>query len=1259
MGDKIDRDTDGGRVGASERPRSEPADAPAATDIHSPADFGSALTSARLRSGLSVREAATLSGLSPSTAGDYFTGRHLPPRNRPEVLAALLLTLGVEADAQSPWHEGLIRARAGRRPARRTATRSPYHGLTAFDAGSADLFYGRTDLTTDLLARVDALSGSDDSRPGAAAVVGPSGAGKTSLLQAGLCAGVQDLAGWNVQTITPGPDPLTQLSTALAAAGAEGRRLLVIDQCEELWTLSSDQAMRTQFLSRAFDWSRARGAVLVIGLRADFTGAATTHPQLLDALRGELVLVGPMSRAEMISIIIGPAEQVGLQVDMALAELIVDEAVSGSGSTGAAGMLPPISHTLATMWRHSDRRVLTLADYRASGGVIGAIRHTADAALTELAPQDVGTCRRLLLSLIVVDDAGHATSRAAPIEDLEGDDPGTRRVLAHLLDRRLLVSNGRTVRFSHESVIDAWPQLQDWIAADRADLVVARDVSTAARSWDRSGQDPDLLLRGSALAAATDWSRRHAKESGSIVSAFVDASSARAEQDRAQRDRVLRRTRLMLATVSVLALIAAAAGGLAIRSRSDATTQRDSAVSAGLALQSRLLRARDQPFGDQVAAAASRVANDTDSRSAVMDAATDPILTRLAVHPGYRVLATSPRRGLIAIAGDGDQLWVYQQRGAAATLLRTITMPATTGGPTTFVLAFDPSGTRLAVGGGAGRVLLYDVSDPRSTRLLGTPLSAPGTTYALLFSPDGRQLMASSQSAGVRRWSLDTASATPLPSVPAPGTIDSLASIPGRPWIAVGSESGSVSVWDVGSTSRLLGRVQVGQQKIYSLSAQSSAELIVGSDDGSVDRVAIKADGSPGSASSVGMLQGPVNQVLALHGDVFGASSDGSVTRYLPGGGRQTADISSPVTTVAPLDDDHVVFATIAGGMGEWTLAGPEFSLTPSSVVANLSTSANGRVLYTPATTGGVLWSMAAPGRVGRALATLIPPTADGEPSGNGALSADVTTAWIGTYTGHVIGWDVSDPRHARKIFDGPVASATIESIVISTDGHHVFVADDDHLVHRVDDVDGRWSAGPAYRGARNYVLGVAVSPRGDLVVGTTADGTTLIWSFDGHLLTTIPGTGYMYSTAFTTDGRRLAVGSGTGVVRVYAVDRPSAPRLEQTLTGPTNATLGLAFSTTGALAAGSSDSTVWIWHRVGARYERFAILNPGQRIFAVVWSADGRELFAGGKEGGRVWPASPTDATDRICSQRGIGVTATEWSMDLPTSPYRNPCPS
>src|SRR5271170_6549339 len=159
---------------------------PVADDVPDPdriatqQDFGRELTAIRTRAGLTVRQVARAAGLPASTAGDYFSGRHLPGDGRPEQLLGILRACGeTDPAVLARWVSAAQRARRppGRRPG---GADTPYRGLARFEREDSRWFFGREDVT-DLLATMP-----DDGAQLPLALVGPSGAGKSSLLRAGL-----------------------------------------------------------------------------------------------------------------------------------------------------------------------------------------------------------------------------------------------------------------------------------------------------------------------------------------------------------------------------------------------------------------------------------------------------------------------------------------------------------------------------------------------------------------------------------------------------------------------------------------------------------------------------------------------------------------------------------------------------------------------------------------------------------------------------------------------------------------------------------------------------------------------------------------------------------------------------------------------------------------------------------------------------------------------------------------------------------------
>ncbi|MBK3638944.1 hypothetical protein JHN52_40190, partial [Streptomyces sp. MBT97] len=158
----------------------------------------------------------------------------------------------------------------------------------------------------------------------------------------------------------------------------------------------------------------------------------------------------------------GPARAVGLELEPGLAELIIRE-VTADGPRGAhAGVLPLLSHALLATWQRRKAGRLTLAGYRAAGGIQGAVAATAERAWSALDPAARTAARLLLLRLVRLGEDTQATRRRGTRRQLaeESADPGkTEESLEALVRARLVTLDAETVEITHEALLHAWPRL--------------------------------------------------------------------------------------------------------------------------------------------------------------------------------------------------------------------------------------------------------------------------------------------------------------------------------------------------------------------------------------------------------------------------------------------------------------------------------------------------------------------------------------------------------------------------------------------------------------------------------------------------------------------------------------------------------------------------------------------------------------------------------------------------------------------------------
>ena len=442
----------------------------------------------------------------------------------------------------------------------------PYRGLLSYGAENADTFFGRDDDVEACLRRLR------DSR--VLAVVGPSGVGKSSLVQAGLVASLER-GGAAVLVTTPGAHPLD----SLVGLRPRGRHALVVDQAEEAVTVAADLAERERYFAALAEHVGAGGG-LVLSLRADHLGDLALYPDIARILEEGLYLLGPMSEPALRSAIEGPARRAGLRLESGLVDLLVREV------EGEPAALPLLSHVLRETWEHREGPTLTVAGYRATGGIRDAVAKSAETLYDSLDHARRQRLRSLLLRLVIATEDGEPV-RTRVLRDKLAGDAAHRQLVEQLVDARLVSIDGDTVQIAHEALVRAWPRLRDWLDDDVDGQRLLRHLAGAADAWEAMGHPDSELYRGARLSRVLRWRDGGSPDLNETESEFLAASTAlseielRAAESRFARERsVNRRLRGALAGVGLLLVVALIAGVLAVRTANDADRARGRAEDA-------------------------------------------------------------------------------------------------------------------------------------------------------------------------------------------------------------------------------------------------------------------------------------------------------------------------------------------------------------------------------------------------------------------------------------------------------------------------------------------------------------------------------------------------------------------------------------------------------------------------------------------------------------------------------------------------------
>jgi class 3 adenylate cyclase/WD40 repeat protein len=475
----------------------------------------------------------------------------------------------------------------------------PYKGLEHFDASDAARYHGRRELVAEILERLGTHR--------FVGLVGASGSGKSSLLRAGV---LPTIAGATVVR-TPGERPLESLDDARRALG-DAPGVLAFDQLEECFTLCGDATERMAFLDALTEPGRHR---VVVAVRGDFYAHFAVHPAAARALERGTVLVGPMTQAELEDVVERPALDAGLTLQGGLVDLVVTDVLDEPGG------LPLLSHAMRETWRRHRGGVLTIADYRSTGGARGAIARSADLAFTsELDGSEQAIARAMFIRLTELGDGTADTRRRVGLEEMSavGDDPrAAAHVLAVLTAARLVIADEHAVEVAHEALIREWPRLRAWLDEDRDSLRVQAHLTQAARDWEAAGRSAEDLYAGARLEVVSERAERGSIQPTAAERAFLDVSRAQQSAGERRDRRNRRRLRRLLAATVVGLVLAIVAGAVALTQRGEAQQQAGEAKrQAGEAKRQAAAADRESAEAKRQAAAADRESAEAERQAA-------------------------------------------------------------------------------------------------------------------------------------------------------------------------------------------------------------------------------------------------------------------------------------------------------------------------------------------------------------------------------------------------------------------------------------------------------------------------------------------------------------------------------------------------------------------------------------------------------------------------------------------------------------------
>jgi DNA-binding winged helix-turn-helix (wHTH) protein/tetratricopeptide (TPR) repeat protein len=425
---------------------------------------------------------------------------------------------------------------------------SPFLGLSAYNPTDTHLFFGRNQAITTLLKNV-----SNQVKCGRAfcLILGPSGTGKSSLVNAGILPKLLDERGYNgirvmsytqldfadvaqnrlyldlasamldwdindipvftglsAQTLAQQlehdiDNVISCLKNTIAntqTAAKTPQLFLFIDRLEVLLSsplFSNDT--RSHFLSVIERLATSKAVIVFSACRNDFYPLVVEQPSLMvGKAHGAHYDLTPPNRHELQQIIRLPALTANLtfshdpQTQTPLDEILCADTANNPDA------LPMLQYTLQELYlQRSNNNELLHSVYEKLGGIEGAIGKKAEEVFIGLSKAQQQQLKSVLSQLVTLNPDGKTiTSRAARLQALTNT--SQKELVQAMVDSRLFVSHlqNQEAYFSlaHEALLRQWPRAKQWINDHKDALAIKSRLHHHTQQWLNEHKSNAYLL---------------------------------------------------------------------------------------------------------------------------------------------------------------------------------------------------------------------------------------------------------------------------------------------------------------------------------------------------------------------------------------------------------------------------------------------------------------------------------------------------------------------------------------------------------------------------------------------------------------------------------------------------------------------------------------------------------------------------------------------------------------------------------------------
>jgi WD40 repeat protein len=737
-----------------------------------------------------------------------------------------------------------------------------------------------------------------------------------------------------------------------------------------------------------------------------------------------------------------------------------------------------------------------------------------------------------------------------------------------------------------------------------------------ANIWNQQDRPESLLLREKELAQARLWSGEHESELLQYEKDFLNAC-----EEKENRARRLKRRNQIISVLGIVAMILAAIAFVAYRQadiqRQEAQRQERIARAGQLAAQSHTALDEFPQRSLLLALEALKVtsvvgeARQASAEEALRAALDQPRGLPLGNHtkPVTVVAFSNDGRWLASSSEDMTiEIWDLHALGPGD---KTITLNSN--GTEIWVMGFSPDGHWLAAGGDHQNALLWNLADLRAG-----PLTLSGhaaNIKSLAFSPNDRWLATGSVDGTIRLWDLQTPDPAQNPRVlPGhQGDISSLAFDPSGTWLASGSLDTTARLWKVADSSAAPIVLEGHRRNISALAFSPDGRWLATA---SYDQTARLWDLQAADPAAHAI-------VLTGHTDSLTCLAFSPDSHWLATGSQ---DHTARLWNLQAADP--AANSIILRGHGDAINALAFSPETPSGT--------GGRWLATGSSDHSVrLWDLKSPDPA--ATSEIL----RGHDDAVFTLAFSPDGLWLATGAGDNSTrlWDMRTPFPAetQEILRGP--NDEVDQVAFSQNGRWLSAGSLDGSALLWDMNSANLGADPLIlRQDDRPILALAFSPSGHWLATAGGDNPIWLWNLNSKNPPADPGElrgnvnpvltlAFSPATSSGMGDHWLASGSQDGSVRLWdlqAKDPNAAPRLLGT--DKDHPVVALAFSPDSHWLAAASGFTVWLWDINHPDAAPLALKKHADRVTSLAFSPDGQWLATGSMDKtAQVWRLDST----------------------------------